>query len=343
MTRHFSLCHGGLSPATESRLQIFLHWLSALTDAVTFQPTPRSWASQQHVDILSSSCRDIRNEWALRGWTKLGSCQCFGQWEQAKQKAGGRITVCKGQHMYTYLKSISLLLDNSLSHPWGRFQQFKIQKNQNFFSLHLTSLFLNPPYGLSWAFWLFCTTLGEWRRCNCLEAAGRMGWLSAPPWWSRRSQKVTVNKAWSSIYRKESVKPHSFLINTLWGSPLIHLNTLQMQAGCAARAVQVTHPVLSLLDLGWGLPECRSTAWRGTDTCFQMSRVALLTPSRLALPSLAHVPGHRAWTQNSALAIKGYLRWNLSLLGGELFKLSLLSSDSTTSSWQNNILKGLIF
>lgn len=168
--------------------------------------------------------------------------------------------------------------------------------------------------GLSWTFWLFYTTLGEWNRYNCLEAAGRMGWLSAP-WWSRSSQKVTVNKAWCLIYRKESVKLCSFLINTLWGSPLIHPNTLQTQVGCAARVVRVTHPVLSLLDLGWGLPECRNTAWEGADTCFKMRWVALLTPSRLTLPSLAHVSGHRVWTQNSALAIKGYERWNLSLLG----------------------------
>lgn len=168
--------------------------------------------------------------------------------------------------------------------------------------------------GLSWTFWLFYTTLGEWNRYNCLEAAGRMGWLSAP-WRSRSSQKVTVNKAWCSIYRKESVKLCSFLINTLWGSPLIHPNTLQTQVGCAARVVRVTHPVLSLLDLGWGLPECRNTAWGGADTCFKMRWVALLTPSRLTLPSLAHVSGHRVWTQNSALAIKGYERWNLSLLG----------------------------
>lgn len=137
------------------------------------------------------------------------------------------------------------------------------------------SLFLNLAHELSWTFWLFYTTLGELSRYKCLEAAGRMGWLSAPPWWRRSSQKVTVNKAWSSIYRKESVKPHSFLINTIWGSPLIHPNTLQTQVGCAARAVQVTHPVLSLLDLGWGLPECSNTAGRHTDTCFKMRWVAL--------------------------------------------------------------------
>lgn len=44
--RWHGLCHGSLSLANdyrvESRLQIFLHWLSGLMEAVTFQPTPRS-------------------------------------------------------------------------------------------------------------------------------------------------------------------------------------------------------------------------------------------------------------------------------------------------------------
>lgn len=42
-----------------------------------------------HHDVLSSSCRDRRNEWALRDWTKPGSCECFGQWEQAKRPGEG--------------------------------------------------------------------------------------------------------------------------------------------------------------------------------------------------------------------------------------------------------------
>lgn len=61
---------------------------------------------------------ELRLLWAMRagkeGWGKDNSVQ-------------GPALVC------TYLKSISLLLDNSLSHPQGRFQQFNKSEKSKLF------------------------------------------------------------------------------------------------------------------------------------------------------------------------------------------------------------------
>lgn len=110
------------------------------------------------------------------------------------------------------------------------------------------------------------------------------------------------------------MKLHSFLINTFWGSPLIHSITNTGWLCCQGSSSDTSSA--NPAGFGVGFARMQEHCTKRYRYLFENEVSALVTPSRLALPSLAHVPGPCVWTQNSALAIRGYLRWSLSLLGG---------------------------
>lgn len=152
-----------------------------------------------------------------------------------------------------------------------------------------------------------------------------------------------MNKAWSSSYVKEGVTRHSILIYWLWGSSLIHPNKSQTQVRYTARAGSATHPPLSCWICGGNLlPKCRNSVCWDADTYFKMRQVVFITPSRLALHSLAQGPRNGVWIQKAAIAIKGCLRWSLPLLvggGWELFQneppaLDALHPTCRITSWR---------
>lgn len=186
-------------------LQRVSPWLVTVDRAVTFQPAPKTWSSWKPIDVLSSSCMARRNKWALKDWTKLGSCEYFWQWEEAKKKVGGLTT--GSELVRTFLVGISLLLDNSFSHTRGRFQSFKIQKTNDFFFVRIRfHYFWTLILGLVVLSGCFAPLWGhEVDTTIHKQLVGWSGWValidgaetSGRSQWTRPEVVVTWRKVWN--------------------------------------------------------------------------------------------------------------------------------------------------